>query len=59
MALNPPSPVRDPDALAAERSTSLNTWLIGLSWLLLLLLIPLALLALGLEAGWLLGGPHD
>jgi hypothetical protein len=59
MALNPPSPVRDPDAPASERSAPLNCWLIGLSWVLLLLLIPLALFALGLEAGWLPGGPHD
>jgi hypothetical protein len=40
------------------QARSLADWLTGLSWVLGLLLIPLALTALGFEAGLLGGRPH-
>lgn len=47
MALKPPSP-----------TTRLEMWLAGLSWVLVLVLIPMALVAVGLESGLLAGRPH-
>ena len=61
MAMNPPSPATPPESLPeprASRPAALMAWLAGLSWVLALLLIPLALLALGLEAGLIAGRPH-
>jgi hypothetical protein len=62
MAKNPPSPVPTSKSASsgarAAQARSLADWLTGLSWVLGLLLIPLALTALGLEAGFLAGRPH-
>lgn len=59
MAMPPPSPASE---LRSEPRTSqpvsLAAWLVGLSWVIALLLIPLALLALGIEAGLIAGKPH-
>lgn len=57
MAMPPPSPASE---LRPEprQTGSLAAWLAGLSWVIALLLIPLALLALGLEAGLIAGKPH-
>lgn len=57
MAMPPPSPASE--YLPEPRQTdSLAAWLAGLSWVIALLLIPLALLALGLEAGLIAGKSH-
>lgn len=56
MAMPSPSPVSTPELRQAEPDR-LSVWLAGLSWLFILLLIPLALLATGLEAGFLTGRP--
>ena len=61
MAMPPssyPSPESLPAAPLATEPDALSAWLAGLSWVLLLLLIPLTLLATGLEAGVLTGRPH-
>lgn len=47
MAFKPPSP-----------STPLEIWLVGISWVLVLVLIPMALLSAGLESGLFAGKPH-
>lgn len=57
MALKPPSPSSE-SRVADGCDSALSLWLAGLSWVLLLLLIPLALMAAGLEAGLLAGRPH-
>lgn len=59
MAMTPPSPASEflPEPRASQ-SAPLAAWLAGLSWVIALLLIPLALLALGLEAGLIAGRPH-
>jgi len=62
MAMPPPSPYPTPEPMASEPEATepdaLSVWLAGLCWILLLLLIPLALLATGLEIGLLPGRPH-
>lgn len=57
MAMRSSSPVTTPEPLPAEPD-AFSTWLAGLSWLILLVLIPVALLATALEAGLISGRPH-
>jgi|GEM_PF-2573550 len=59
MAMPPPSPASDfRSEPRTSQPASLAAWLAGLSWVIALLLIPLALLALGIEAGLIAGKPH-
>ncbi|MNT85229.1 hypothetical protein D3C72_2253640 [compost metagenome] len=57
MAMSSPSPVPTSESRPAEPDR-LSAWLAGLSWLFVLLLIPLAMLATGLDGGFLTGRPH-
>lgn len=61
MAMTPPSPATPSEARPepwASPPASLAAWLVGLSWVIALLLIPLVLLAVGLEVGLIAGRPH-